>query len=365
MSEDSTPYLDLEIENGVWLKLESAASADEWLNKEEATWSWLTAKQQHGAVPAVCLSFSTHFENFRNAIDRDKEKQSQKFAEKLTEAIREQTYICGETRHAQCVAKMRTEVNDRVAEFALAQFVRSPIKPGDRYEADAINGSMRAVLFDCGVTGNVQLETGELKSLRDNFLNEFTTKGSQCDQMLRDSNEQLRGTIDGCKSELARIQKDFIAINALKAPAEYWDQRRKDHTRKFRWLGAITIVPGFGALAGLVYWSLHAPSAIEKVDQVWKAIPVGIPFLLCFIATFWFVRILVRLFLSNYHLATDADERVALVKSYQALRMDPDNKLGGESLDIILRQIFRHAATGVVTEDSAPQIPIEILTRPK
>ncbi len=47
---------------------------------------------------------------------------------------------------------------------------------------------------------------------------------------------------------------------------------------------------------------------------------------------------------------------LALLRSSQAFTQ--------EERSIILNQLFRHAATGVVKDDSAPPHPIEILTRP-
>ena len=52
-----------------------------------------------------------------------------------------------------------------------------------------------------------------------------------------------------------------------------------------------------------------------------------------------------------------------MVKTNQALPKDPENKLSDASLDAILRQLFRRAASSIVKEDAAPQIPVEILTR--
>ena len=71
------------------------------------------------------------------------------------------------------------------------------------------------------------------------------------------------------------------------------------------------------------------------------------------------VRILSRLALSSFHLMRDAKEREQLTYLYLSLsETDPSEK---ESRDIVLRSLFSRSQTGLLTNESGPSIPAEIV----
>jgi hypothetical protein len=76
----------------------------------------------------------------------------------------------------------------------------------------------------------------------------------------------------------------------------------------------------------------------------------------------WAVRLLVRLFLSNSHLATDADERVTLVKTYLAL-MEADKLPFDDDKKLILEALFRPASDGMVKEETLPHPMLEMFMK--
>lgn len=90
---------------------------------------------------------------------------------------------------------------------------------------------------------------------------------------------------------------------ALKAPVEYWKNKRqthKDNLSLFKWW---SIAVG---LVGAVAFSFFVPHFFsdDKVSY-WKVpifIFLGTPF-------FWSLRVLVILMLSHFHLESDAHER--------------------------------------------------------
>lgn len=72
----------------------------------------------------------------------------------------------------------------------------------------------------------------------------------------------------------------------------------------------------------------------------------------------WPLRIVVRNYLSNSHLAADAAERVVIVQTYLALLNDPAlqnrDDLKQHLLPPVLQNVFRHAADGIVKDDAWP-----------
>lgn len=65
---------------------------------------------------------------------------------------------------------------------------------------------------------------------------------------------------------------------------------------------------------------------------------------------FWGGRVLVRLYLSELHLAGDAWERAIMAKTYLALTKE--GNAGEADRPIVLGALFRQSADGVVKEDS-------------
>lgn len=77
----------------------------------------------------------------------------------------------------------------------------------------------------------------------------------------------------------------------------------------------------------------------------------------------WFLRILVCGYFSQTHLATDADERVAMVKTYLALM--ESGKAPTDTLKPFLVTLFRPASDGLVKGDSMPAGLAELLSKPR
>jgi hypothetical protein len=71
---------------------------------------------------------------------------------------------------------------------------------------------------------------------------------------------------------------------------------------------------------------------------------------------FWIGRVLLRIFLSNQHLATDAYERMTMVMTFLALVRSKSIK--DEERQLILAPLFRSAADGIVKDDTSPDTAI-------
>ncbi|MEJ6850707.1 DUF6161 domain-containing protein [Sinorhizobium fredii] len=77
---------------------------------------------------------------------------------------------------------------------------------------------------------------------------------------------------------------------------------------------------------------------------------------------FWAGRILTRLFLSEHHLAIDAEERAVMAQTYLALTAE--GQAGEKERDIVLTSLFRPTADGIVKDDAAPDLsPAALLAR--
>jgi len=66
----------------------------------------------------------------------------------------------------------------------------------------------------------------------------------------------------------------------------------------------------------------------------------------------WMMKILVKIMLSNYHLAVDANERVIMLNTYLVLLEDGK---GFQETDrkVILDNIFRQTNHGIITDETS------------
>ena len=74
---------------------------------------------------------------------------------------------------------------------------------------------------------------------------------------------------------------------------------------------------------------------------------------------FYILRLLVKMALSSYHLASDAQERHQL--TYQYLSLLQANAIEEKDREIILQSLFSRAETGLLKGDSIPTMPDGLL----
>jgi len=70
------------------------------------------------------------------------------------------------------------------------------------------------------------------------------------------------------------------------------------------------------------------------------------------ISTFgiWVTRLSAKIFISNLHLRTDADERVTMIQTYLALLREGSGPMD-EERQLILQTLFRPSSTGFIKDD--------------
>jgi hypothetical protein len=167
---------------------------------------------------------------------------------------------------------------------------------------------------------------------------------------------------DETKEQLDAFRKAIEAQNAFEAPIAYWQNKAAVHKRLTWIFGGVAVV---SFLATGVAATLHAGSLLPTVSDPGK-LPLGQigAFVAVSLVVFWALRLIVRILLSQLHLATDADERVTMVQTYLAL-LAADKAPNKEDLATIVGSLFRPGTDGVVKDEAAPQLWYEWLTRNK
>ena len=153
----------------------------------------------------------------------------------------------------------------------------------------------------------------------------------------------------------------------LKSSVTYWSDKSSKH-RSTSWLmtrislgyaTAVSVVVGLGGFVWL-------PSRLDKLAQGPQQIQVGYLLISVSIALltimFWVGRVISRLYLSERHMASDAEERAVMAQTYLALATDDLVAEGDRAL--VLTALFRSGSDGIVRDDAAPDISLAgILSR--
>lgn len=168
------------------------------------------------------------------------------------------------------------------------------------------------------------------------------------------SDEQQRQFSD-LKNELEGTTRAYEVRMELEGPVRYWRTKSSLHRRRaniaLTSLLAYSVASSVGLYCLFNEAAAHLPEKSEQlpIAALFKAAAFSI-----FFATIvlWIGRIILRIFLSERHLSTDADERRTMIMTFLALI----KKRGVEEKDrqLVLAAIFRPGSDGIVGEEGPP-----------
>jgi hypothetical protein len=177
---------------------------------------------------------------------------------------------------------------------------------------------------------------------------------------VRDSKKEHADLVQKHSEEMENIRKSYQAAMALRAPVEYWTKRQTHHRNRARVLSGLVVVAllCLGAIIfATAHWAISGSVDSTKPDA-WRLVLVGVVAVL----GVWLVRIMVRMFLSDLHLTTDAAERVTMVQTYLSL-VEGGKLTQDEERKLVLQPLFRPGADGMVKDEGPPHPAFEYFTR--
>lgn len=391
--------LDLR-ENGGVLQPTNIDDAVKWIRHEQEFWNWIVSR-----------SYGNHDQRLRHAIgqlgkalnhgQRAAQHQTsnpQQFATEISDlrSRLEVVYVQCKLPHsstplAKRISAYRQEAGDRSASFFAAAFV--PPEPGHHIQPQEL-GDWLAVVE--GLIERFQLVSApqegwrqaagesfdELRTKAEALLGEKTGAFDALHRSYTELDGSVRSTADSQAQAFAAdqemrsekfetlvaehnqamegLRKTFREEIALRAPADYWETKRKSHLRMSWITGALSFIAIGGAATVLICWIqfLVNKTPIGTQPDAWRIAMAA----LVGVFALWGTRLIVRMFLSHLHLLTDAAERVVMVKTYLSL-LDGDHLASKEDRQLILNALFRPAADGIVKDEGIPPSMLEFLTR--
>lgn len=142
----------------------------------------------------------------------------------------------------------------------------------------------------------------------------------------------------------------------LKAPVEYWAEKRKQHNESAQaWLTALGVFVVVAAIAvGFAFNSALSAVGEQALSGKHVLILAGMGTLLTFV--FWMAKLIVRIYLGERHLSTDAEERRVMTQAYLALINE--KAASSEERVVILSSLFKAAQDGIVKDDGAAEFSL-------
>ena len=219
--------------------------------------------------------------------------------------------------------------------------------------------------------GAVERQAAEIRNSITAATSEIAQLNARVSGANKNLNEEIRIEFEKSKTamtnELSQIQGDVktqieshrqaVADQITTSEAHtYWATKKKFHAVGF-WIGTVvTAVAAVGSLWAV--WCLWMQ--YFSTDNGFHPWNMGFA---AFTATvlLLMLRLLSRITISNLHLATEADERVVMTKTY--LAFGEYGKLSDEHRTLMLNALFRPSTTGLVKEDAVPPSMLDLATR--
>ena len=392
--------LDLQHNGGLFAPT-SAADALTWMHREQQFWAWLQNRNGGG----------NHDQGLRQALSQLNQAMSEAQQAVQHKDVRPQNYQGhvtslnnlvqdvfarrrlphSSTPLAQRIDAYRQSAGEQAASFFAAVFI--PPQQGHHFEPRDLAGWRgltaglieRDGLLSAPAKGRKQAAEQSFEQLRVKAEALLGEKSTAYDALHRDyaalvestqtaaQEHQSRFTQDQTqraedfeklvsehKQEMENLRKTFREEIALRAPATYWDDKRREHERLSKVMGVVSFSSIALSVLGLG-WLIHdllrtaQPNAAPEAWRLAMVVLIGL-------FAVWGVRLVVRMFLSHLHLATDAAERVVMARTYLSL-LEGDRLASKEDRQLILQALFRPASDGIVKDEGVPFSLAEVLTR--
>jgi len=415
MSESTPqPYFSVDFgEHGGRIDWMSHDQITGWVGQLQNQWSWIGQQRQNptnSAFQMIANNLTNVSQALAQANNHRNQGQAPQADSQLASArstlenfIRSNPWLLPNNARRSFVESLRDGGQPIDAALIVAYWMHqdlngAPIK-------SVVIGLLQWELYERGIKDRMKTENAALKRLSGEMQTTLTeykeaertqttrfeglhtqvTEQSATQQNTFDSAQQNRDTewkkqVEDTQTELNRLKETYDKHMALAAPVEYWDGKRKKHGRWTIW-SFITIVICMLCFGYLLHTELKGVGQAATESKIAASTANAQPtiaatqslvesaatwrlgsFILLATLGFWFIRLLVRVFLSNLHLENDAAERVTMAKTYLALIRD-DALPRGENINTVLAALFRPTGDGIVKDEGLPPTAMEWITK--
>ena len=384
----SDSFLVLQLDTGT-REFRDVDEFEKWIEKEKSFFAWLESanKLDGNSVHAYkhLNRFWSQLQSFVNECRQHASNPSQIESLKQNlinqiETFRNQNQlITSNSAAAQFVSSLSTQEDAAVAAYALTNLLgletnqssiralkgafsafrfQQPAEPSEKSHVEAL----ASIFSEWNERFNAQHT--ELQSTHDEIVNQIQAKREEFESIVESINdtktaqaEEFQAKVEEAQKTLEDITQTYDQKLALQSSVTYWKEKRAFHTNVMWWMGGATLLIAAASGAVFVY------SAFQLLDFTVKDLALSKIGVMLAISTFgiWITRLASKIFISNLHLRTDADERVTMVQTYLALLREGSGPKE-EERQLILQTLFRPSTTGFI-KDEGPAGVHELLTQ--
>lgn len=424
MSESvQTPYLLVNLgDEGGSISWNSLEEVRAWINEQRTDWQWLSQQNTNptnNAWGVIVNALEGSRNNLQSAEQHAGNEQhvanmKREAGQQLERLFSKSPWLLPNSSYRKYIFEIR-ETGRQVEAGLIAAHLLGQDMNGAPLSR-VISALVEFELFSRGIKDRVRTESAALKrlvgdmttlldehkqlkinqaaefaTLSTNVAEQTTKHETSFDEAQVARDEAWSKKLEETAEELKQLNETYDTHMALAAPVSYWEGKRDKHSEWAKW-SFVALTVCMLIFGGVLFWELHgvakmiedtrlaavassaanaklgsataispASSTLSPLLDVLATWKIGAYILLVTLA-FWFIRLLVRIFLSNIHLENDASERVTMAKTYLALIRDGSFE-GKEHIGTILAALFRPTGDGIVKDEGLPPTAMEWLTK--
>jgi hypothetical protein len=202
-----------------------------------------------------------------------------------------------------------------------------------------------------------------LASTSTEFRSETEDREKRSSEMVDRVNSAVNGAIKRIEATEATYKEQM----KLQAPVAYWSTKAAGHRDALWWSRlrvVIFLIAGSAGLIGLLVALANRASELAAAAPANGSIILLKFSAIAVVATtiaFMVGRMLLRIYLSDRHLLTDAEERIAMIQTYLAL--SNEGKVSETDRALILAPLFRSAADGIIKDEGMESSIVGLLAK--
>ncbi|MFL0670285.1 MAG: DUF6161 domain-containing protein [Erythrobacter sp.] len=375
--------------DGKQLRVTSWNDLVDWLSAEKAKWDWLLNLTD--TPNNVSRIFIDNWNNMINdCSNRRNRGEDYRHGQNPLTALTNGNVLYSGSQDGALVFDILQSAGDREAAAAAALLVRHA-NLSHANDARSVRGMLLVALPDMQKASDLE---GRLRRERANYRDSLKRSieeaahanevratqfastllrarrigvGLLRKQRERDA-ERIRHVateFNEARSSIREVENTYKEYMKLRAPVEYWDTKATEH--KNNRIAAFKNLRSYFVVMAIVLTALFAGAGtlIYKISQGETTNPLSLYLVisggLAALSTiaFWFGRLLTKLYLSEHHLQTDAEERAVMARTFLALIND--GAANETDKDIILAALFRATQDGIINDDGPPDLAFQTL----
>jgi Family of unknown function (DUF6161) len=379
----SNPVLSIDLSDGAQFRFATIAEIAQWLEKEQSAFGWLIegGPQAGAGVSGLRNTFVNSANTLRQQLNQwQSAPENETYKEQFANTFRSAYSASTSVRSGHQFARIAADIAAKDGAVAASAAFGTLLGIDSQLNFQTIKGIIAAALKQAGIDPKspaiVATAIADLNSSastdRAKIVAQWSGLSEQARVLLERTDNSFKNQTDEFASRSAEMRERINeSVNAsiksiegteaaykeqmnLQASVEYWGDKATRHRKAIavsRLILLLFTVVGTAALLAAFLWI--TTTAVEVADKAKGDTAVYLKFAAigAIVTTiiFWVGRVLLRIYLSDRHLLTDAEERVAMVKTYLALTNE--GKLEPADRTLVLAPLFRSAADGIVKDD--------------